>query len=385
MNHRYVDSRNQHWTMELSMLWNLLPPPVEATQGGLFQSSVRLSCEAPKIRPSNRGRPTSALISVVLPTFNEYAVLQRLTESLLRVLCHIGHNFEIIYINDGSSDGSDELLDAIAARDSRIKILHLSRNFGHQAALLAGLRASTGDAVIIMDSDMQDDPGSIPDMIAQWELGYDVVYAVRRARKEGLIKRALFYAFYRILRLVSNTAIPVDAGNFGLIDRRVARQVAKMPERARFFAGLRSWVGYRQIGIAVTRNARHDERPRVSFIGLIRLAKTAIFSFSTAPLIAFYSIAAASCCVCIGISGFALYHKAVTGLAVPGWTSEVIAASFFGMLNALGVAVLGEYVVAIFEQVRERPEYIIERSVNHPVIGDSRPPDSNGADPSRNL
>jgi dolichol-phosphate mannosyltransferase len=246
----------------------------------------------------------------------------------------------------------------------RVKVIHLSRNFGHQPALLAGLQSASGDAVIVMDSDLQDDPAAIPRFLDQWEAGYDVVYAVRASRKENIVKRTLFHAFYRILQAMSQTPIPADAGNFGLIDRRVAIQVSSLPEHSRFYPGLRRWVGFRQTGVPVARNARHDKTPRVSFWGLVRLAKTAIFSFSNLPLLAFYAIAIASCCVCFGLSLFVLYHKVVTGLAIPGWTSGIIAASFFGTLNALGVAVLGEYVIGIYEQVRARPQYIVERSMN---------------------
>ncbi len=304
------------------------------------------------------------LVSVVLPTFNEIAILKTLSDSLAGVLHSSGYRFEIIFVNDGSSDGSAELLDAIAAHDLRVKVIHLSRNFGHQPALLAGLQAACGDAVIVMDSDMQDDPSAIPRFLEQWEAGYDVVYAIRSSRTENLVKRTLFRAFYRILRAISQTPIPVDAGSFGLIDRRVAVQVASMPERGRFYAGLRRWVGFKQIGIDIPRKSRHDKTPRVSFWGLVHLAKTAVFSFSNFPLMAFYGIAVASCSLCAGLSLFALYHNYASGMAVPGWTSAMIAASFFGTLNALGVAVLGEYVVAIYEQVQSRPQYIVERSVN---------------------
>lgn len=304
------------------------------------------------------------VVSVVLPAYNEVAILRTLTERLVEVLCSSGYRFEIIFVNDGSEDGTAELLDAMASGDVRIKVVHLSRNFGHQSALLAGLQLAVGDAVIVMDSDMQDEPSAIPRLLAQWEAGYDVVYAIRSSREENVVKRAMFRAFYRVLRLVSQTPIPVDAGNFGLIDRRVAMYVASMPERGRFFAGLRRWVGFKQSGINVARNSRHDRNPRVSFWGLVSLAKTAIFSFSNLPLLAFYGIAVASSCLCFGLSLFVLYHKLVSELAIPGWASGMIAASFFGTLNALGVAVLGEYVVAIYEQVRARPQFIVERSVN---------------------
>jgi polyisoprenyl-phosphate glycosyltransferase len=341
------------------------------------------SCRSPKLNPQDSSGPfcdpgtqnnlndysavsksDSKLVSVVLPAFNEVQILRTLVDALVAVLQSTEYRYEIIFINDGSSDGSSRVLDELAKDNSRIKVLHLSRNFGHQQALLAGLRVACGDAVIVMDSDMQDDPAAIPKLLAEWEAGYEVVYAVRSSRKEHFVKQGLFRCFYRILRALSQTPIPLDAGNFGLIDRRVAAHVASLPERGRFYAGLRGWVGFRQTGVPVARNARHDQTPRVSIWGLIRLAKTAIFSFSNLPLIAFYGIAAASCCVCCGLMLFVLFHKLVSGLAIPGWTSGIIAASFFGTLNALGVAVLGEYVVAIYEEARCRPLYIIDRTVN---------------------
>lgn len=309
---------------------------------------------------SRRGR----LISVVLPVFNEVAVLRQLTETVCDVAADNPYDFEIVFVNDGSSDGSSELLDQLARERPEVRVVHFSRNFGHQSALLAGLSTARGDAIVLMDSDMQDDPAAIPEFIERWEQGFEVVYAVRFGRKENFIKRGLFYSFYRVLESLSYTKIPTDAGNFGLIDRRVANHIVHLPEVSRFYPGLRSWVGYRQCGIPVERKARHDDQPRVSMRGLIRLARTAIFSFSTAPLALFYGVAGLSCLVCLALTSFVLYHRFVTGLAVPGWSSGLITASFFGALNALGIAVLGEYVTRIFDQVRARPQFIIDRTVN---------------------
>ena len=214
-----------------------------------------------------------------------------------------------------------------------------------------------------MDSDLQDDPAAIPRLIAEWEDGYDIVYAVRKKRKEQLLKRMLFYSFYRVLSRVATISIPLDAGNFGLIDRRAADHIAALPESSRFFPGLRSWVGFQQKGIEVERGKRHDDTPKVSPYGLVRLARTAVFSFSSAPLTLFYAVALLSCIVCFSLTGFTLYQK-LTGDASPGWASGLITASFFGMLNALGIAVLGEYVIRIFDQVRNRPQFIVDRTVN---------------------
>ena len=310
-----------------------------------------------------RGR----MLSVILPVYNERAVLTTLVAQVTAAAEATGLAHEIVFVNDGSSDGSAELLDRLAAGDARVRVLHLSRNFGHQAAVQAGLAHARGDAIVLMDSDLQDAPSAIGRFVDQWRQGYDVVYAVRTARKEGRIKRLLFAAFYRLLSAVSNTRIPLDAGNFGLVDARVARQVAALPERDRYYAGLRSWVGFRQIGVVVERGSRYDDRPRVSMWGLFRLAKTAIFSFSTTPLALFTVIGLAASTIFVGLAGFSLFCKLFTNLAIPGWTSHILSASFFGALNALGISVLGEYVVRIYDQVRARPIYLVGRAVNFDV------------------
>lgn len=304
-----------------------------------------------------------SIVSVVLPVYNEVAVLRELHRQVGGVLAGLACDVEMIFVDDGSSDGSAGLLDELAAEDARVRVLHLSRNFGHQAALHAGLSHATGDATIVMDSDMQDAPSCLVDFVRCWQDGFDVVYAIREKRKEGIVKRALFFAFYRLLRAISNTDMPSDAGNFGLIDRRVLDNILQMGEYDRYYAGLRSWVGFRQTGITVERQARHDSQPRVSFLGLCSLAKSALFSFSSAPLALFYAIAVVSLVVFTAFSGYTLYHKFVTGLAIPGWTSSVMIASFFGALNALGIGVLGEYVVRIYDQVRSRPKFIVSRDV----------------------
>ncbi len=304
------------------------------------------------------------LISVVLPLYNEAAALATLFDQLDHALADCDCRGEVIFINDGSTDESGLLLDDLAARDARVRVIHFSRNFGHQAAVQAGLLHASGDAIVVMDSDLQDNPTAISTFLEKWRGGYDVVYAVRVHRKEGALKRWLFYAFYRVLNMIAQIAIPKDAGNFGLIDRKVALQIGHLSDRDRFFPGLRRWVGFRQVGVPVERFARHDGRPRVSFLGLWRLAKTAVFSFSAFPLTMFYAIAAVSLLVCVGLVTFTLYHKLFTGLAIPGWTSMTVTASFFGALNALGIGILGEYVIRIYDQVRARPLFIVARKVN---------------------
>ena len=255
---------------------------------------------------SCRPRSAESLISVVLPVYNESRILPLLAAQLTRVL----QPWNLITKLSLSTTARKTIAAWFSINwphsSHHIRVVHLSRNFGHQAAVHAGLAHARGDAVVIMDSDLQDDPEAIVQMIERWREGYDVVYALRRNRKEGKIKKFLFSSFHRMLSKVASVSIPADAGNFGLIDRRVARLILSLGERDRYFPGLRSWVGFKQMGIEVERNARYDDNPRVSLRGLFRLAKTAIFSFSAMPLMVFHVIGLAATAVFLGLSAFSL-------------------------------------------------------------------------------
>jgi polyisoprenyl-phosphate glycosyltransferase len=304
------------------------------------------------------------LISAVLPVYNEAGVLGELFRRVRDAIEETGARQEIVFVNDGSRDGSAEILDNLAATYRQVRVIHLSRNFGHQAAVQAGLAHAQGDIVLLMDSDMQDAPETLGRFLVQWQAGYDVVYAVRCHRRERFWKRSLFSIFHRVLSFVANTPIPADAGNFSLMDARVVREIVHLGDRDRYLPGLRSWVGFRQKGIEVRRDARYDGRPRVSLGGLWRLAKTAVYSFSTFPLALFSLLGYSALAVFVGLSAFSLCCRLFTSLAVPGWTSTVLIGSFFGAVNALGINMLGEYVVRIYDQVRQRPMYLIDRGVN---------------------
>jgi polyisoprenyl-phosphate glycosyltransferase len=319
------------------------------------------SCDNPA--PSRPSR-AETLVSVVLPVFNEVSVLKTLLGRVRQALAALGVRSEIIFVDDGSIDGSARMLDQMAARSEQVRVIHFSRNFGHQAAVQAGLRYARGHAILLMDSDLQDSPEAIGRLLDAWWAGNDVVYALREKRKERAWKRLLFAGFHRLLAAVSTTPIPPDAGNFSLIDVRVVREIVALGDRDRYLPGLRSWVGFRQTGVVVERLARYDDRPRVSLRGLWRLAKTAIFSFSSLPLTIFYLIGYSALAIFLGLAGYSLYCRLFTDLAIPGWTSYILSASFFGALNALGISMLGEYVLRIYDQVRGRPLYVVDRMVN---------------------
>jgi dolichol-phosphate mannosyltransferase len=316
------------------------------------------------LNPAARPLIADSLISVVLPVYNETCVLEQLCQRLRLALTACNTTFELIFVDDGSRDGSSEALDRLARQFPEVRVVHLSRNFGHQAAIHAGLSHAHGDAVVLMDSDLQDAPESIVRLLDSWQAGYDVAYATRVSRKEGLGKRLMFAGFHRLLSSISNTPIPADAGNFSVLDARVVRHVLDLAERDRYLPGLRSWVGFKQIGIPVERGSRYDNHPRVSLRGLFRLAKTAIFSFSSLPLAMFAWLGWMAFTVFLGVSGYSLYCRLFTDLAIPGWTSQLVTMSFFAALNALGISMLGEYVVRIYDQVRGRPLYLVDRTVN---------------------
>jgi polyisoprenyl-phosphate glycosyltransferase len=330
-------------------------PSFKTTQPRLSEMSVNSSSRPPV---------ADSLISVVLPVYNESEILTELCQRLRAALTACRTTFELIFVDDGSRDGSAQALDTLAKQFAEVRVVHLSRNFGHQAAVHAGLSYARGDAVVLMDSDLQDSPEAIGKFLDAWQTGYDVAYAVRVGRKEWFGKRMLFAGFHRLLSSISNTPIPVDAGNFSLIDARVVRHLLTLGERDRYLPGLRSWVGFKQIGIPVERGSRYDSRPRVSLRGLLRLAKTAVFSFSPLPLTMFAWLGWIAFTVFLGVSSYSVYCRLFTDLAIPGWTSQLVTMSFFAALNALGISMLGEYVVRIYDQVRGRPLYLVDQTVN---------------------
>jgi polyisoprenyl-phosphate glycosyltransferase len=306
-----------------------------------------------------RGEP---LLSVVIPIYNEQATLSELYRRLTRVLSEnlAELAYEIVFVNDGSTDGSIQILSELHADDPAVKVVNLSRNFGHQAALTAGLDYAKGNAVICMDGDVQDPPEIIPTLVARWRDGNDVVYAVRKLRKEGFIKRGCYAAFYRLLRRLSMVSIPLDAGDFALMDRRVVDCLKALPERSRFIRGLRTWVGFRQAAVEYEREKRFAGVPKYTWSKLVHLAVNGLLSFSALPLRMATAVGfMISFCSLLGII-LALYLKLFTDLAIPGWTATVIPILVLGGIQLLSIGILGEYIAQIFDEVKQRPLYIID-------------------------
>ena len=306
-----------------------------------------------------RGEP---LLSVVIPIYNEQATLSELYRRLMHVLSEnlAELAYEIVFVNDGSTDGSIQILSELHADDPAVKVMNLSRNFGHQAALTAGLDYAKGDAVICMDGDVQDPPEIIPTLVARWRDGNDVVYAVRKLRKEGFIKRGCYAAFYRLLRRLSMVSIPLDAGDFALMDRRVVDCLKALPERSRFIRGLRTWVGFRQTGVEYEREKRFAGTPKYTWPKLVHLAVSGLLSFSALPLRMATAVGfMISFCSLLGII-VALYLKLFTDQAIPGWTATVIPMLVLGGIQLLSIGILGEYIAQIFDEVKRRPLYLVD-------------------------
>lgn len=307
--------------------------------------------------------PTGLMYSIVIPIYNEESTLPELRSRLVNATASLDTDYEVILIDDGSVDRSFELMREINALDSRFKILQLSRNFGHQIAISAGMDVAQGDAVILMDGDLQDPPELLSQMIAKWKEGYHVVYTVKRSRKEGRIKRWAFTAFYRVLYTVSSIRIPMDAGNFSLLDRRVVDVLRQIPERHRYISGLRAWVGFKQIGIEYDRGARFAGEPQMSIGRLFSLAFDGIFSFSNIPLrfATFVGFAAAAVSFAGGL--FVIYEKLFTDKAILGWASTIVTITFLGGLTLMTLGIIGEYIGRIYDEVKQRPLYIISEAV----------------------
>jgi glycosyltransferase involved in cell wall biosynthesis len=299
------------------------------------------------------------LLSMVIPVYEEQENLPELYRRLNVVAGELLCDVEFVFINDGSRDKTGVILDELARTDTRLQVYTLSRNFGHQAAVTAGLEAARGQVVVVLDGDLQDPPEIIPQLMERWREGYDVVYAVRTKRKESWFKRAGYFVFYRVLKQISDTPMPLDTGDFCLMDRRVVNTMNAMPERTRFVRGLRAYAGFRQVGVTYEREARYAGVPKYTFRRLVALALEGVLNFSTVPL----QVVGWLTALLIVVATVMAITQAVMTLAgvsvAPVWIIATLLV-FLGALQIGAVAVVGAYVAKIFAEVKQRPTYIFD-------------------------
>jgi len=302
------------------------------------------------------------LLSVIVPCYNEELVLRATHERLSQVLAGLPElSCEFLFVNDGSQDQTQQILETLQLSDPRVRVLRLSRNFGHQIAVTAGLEEATGDAVVIIDADLQDPPEIIPEMIQRWREGNHVVYGLR-AEREGESKFKLWTAklFYRIINRLSDTKIPVDAGDFRLLDRKVVQVLKAMPERARFLRGMVSWAGFSQTSVTYQRAARHAGESKYPLAKMIHFAIDGIISFSLVPLK--LAIWTGFIAIWIAVAGIivAILDRLLEKNLTRGWASLFVAVLFMGGIQLVSLGIIGEYLGRIYTEVKRRPLYAVQ-------------------------
>jgi glycosyltransferase involved in cell wall biosynthesis len=311
------------------------------------------------------------MISLVVPAFNESEVLRTLYERVSKAAAGWGDSWELIIIDDGSSDNTFDICAKIASADPRVKVLSFSRNFGHQAAVTAGLCYATGEIVSVIDADLQDPPEELIRFIDKCREGYDVVYAIRTKRKEGPLKRMAYHVYYRLLRWLASIDIPLDSGDFCVMSRRILDVMNALPERNRFVRGLRSWAGYRQIGLSYERQARLGGEPKYTFSKLVKLGLDGVFNFSYKPLHLLMLLGLGLGTLAF-LGAFWVLVQYLTNITVfgynphsaKGWTSLMLAILFLAGVQLFGMGLLGEYTGRIFEEIKSRPVFVVGRAVN---------------------
>ncbi|MBM3558647.1 MAG: glycosyltransferase family 2 protein [Alphaproteobacteria bacterium] len=301
-------------------------------------------------------------ISVVLPFYNEAGSVAALFDRLLAVLESVGETWEIICVNDGSRDETLAALLATRSREPRIAVIDFSRNFGKECALAAGLKRTRGRAVVVMDADLQHPPEAIPEMVARWREGFELVNATRHERTgQALHYRLAARTFYSLMRSVSEISVASTVGDFRLLDRRVVDVVNAMPERRRLLKGLLSWVGFRQVNIVYRQEVRHGGRSTWNFVRLARLAFDGLTSFSTVPLSIWGLIGFAVSALTFLYIVYRLIRVAIWDVDIPGYESIIIAVMFLGGMQLLSLGILGAYLGRVFEEVKQRPLYIVRQ------------------------
>lgn len=298
-------------------------------------------------------------ISVIIPCFNEKEAITHCHKRLTEVLRVLDSWYEIVYVDDGSTDSTLATLWELHSSDPHVTVVELSRNFGHQIAVTAGLEVASGEVVVIMDADLQDPPELIETMLRKWEQGYEVVYGVRETRQgETGFKLWTATIFYRVINSLSDVAIPHDTGDFRLLDRRAVEAIKSMPERHRLLRGMCSWIGFRQYGLKYTRGARVAGTTKYPLNKMINLALDGIASFSTIPLRFVAAIGFLSAALSLAGIFYALIVRLFTHTWVPGWTISFIGMLFLGGLQMMSIGIVGEYIGRIYAETKQRPLYL---------------------------
>jgi len=302
-------------------------------------------------------------LSVAIPVHNEQENLPELLARLSRALDKIpGGPHEIVFVDDGSRDRTFDILAEASQSDPRIVVYSLSRNFGHQAAISAAIDHVTGDATVVMDGDLQDQPEVIPQFVEKFHEGFDVVYAKRIRRKEHWLLRLCYFVFYRMMAKLSDIRLPLDSGDFGLVSGRVTECLRGMPEHHRYLRGMRSWVGFRQMGIDVERAERHSGRSKYSLMRLLKLAFDGLFAFSIVPIRAAALLGAAVMALSTVYVLYAMYGKLFLQRSPQGFTALLVAITFLSGVVLFFLGVIGEYVGRIYEETKGRPHYIVGKT-----------------------
>ena len=310
---------------------------------------------------------TAAQVSAIIACYKDAQAIPIMHQRLTAVFTKLGIPYQIIFVNDGSPDNSQDVLAAIAAADPHTIVIRHARNFGSQSAFTSGMRIATGDAVVLLDGDLQDPPELIEDFVREWRKGFDVVYGIRVQRETTAFLRASYKLFYRLFRKLSYVSVPVDAGDFSLISRRVLDELNALPETNRFLRGLRAWVGFRQTGVPYVRPERMFGRTTNSLIKNIGWARRAIVSFSYVPidLIAVFSFLVVL--FAFGLAVWQILFRLINPAGTPSGVSSIIVLMLFlGGVQLLCLAIIGSYLAQIYEEVKRRPPYIVESILNDP-------------------
>ncbi|WP_068615316.1 glycosyltransferase [Paenibacillus tuaregi] len=307
-------------------------------------------------------------VSVVVPAYNEEKVIRLCYDALTDVMMSIDYEYELLFVNDGSKDQTMRILDELAKHDEHVRVINFARNFGHQAAVTAGINQSRGDCVVIIDADLQDPPEVIRDMLRKWEEGYEVVYGKRRKRKgETFFKLATASLFYRFLRRMSDTDIPRDTGDFRLIDRKIVHVFNRMTERNKFIRGIVSWIGFNQTFVEYDRNERAAGETKYPLRKMIAFASDGIISFSSKPLKLITRMGMLTVVLAFVVLVYSLCAKLFNLPQVErGWTSIMMAITLFSGVQMLSLGIIGEYIARIYDESKNRPQYIIKDTVHYP-------------------